>query len=283
MSEDLSYLKSFFSRTPTDTQEFILNSLNSTKELDSNVFLDFMSADDKIFYQAKAKCIHFSEKIARFYFHSGIKDLPFKNAKVACFFILQKGNTEIPYSYISTVVEVEQQKTSVYIDVAIPTEITHTQRRETLRIPMTQEKNPTLRLWAEKERQNTTNNGKDDTVWDPISQENFKLINISAGGLQINVPKRSFTAHQLRKNFAFMCTGSFEFPQKPTEELVLIAIVKRVGNPDETSWNSVGLKFHRWAKIEDGKTTWTDISESDSGIAILGAWLVPSITKLNKN
>lgn len=298
MSNNLSYLKSLFSRAPTEARVRILNLLNDTKDLRSSVFLDFMNANDKIFYQAKARCIHFDEKIVRFCFNSGIENLPIQAVKVACFFILQKGKKKIPHSYISTVVDVEQKNASVSIDVAIPTEITHTQRRGNLRIPITKEDILTLRLWAEKERENTENNDSENdntdnnnntdnnsnnrVTWEPIDQEDFELINISAGGLRINIAKSSLISPRLRKNFLFMCTGSFDIPQKPATELAIIAVVRRVGIPDKGRWNSVALRFYRWAKIADGKATWTDIHEKDSGIPILGAWLVPIIAQLNK-
>lgn len=284
MSKALSYLKALFLRTKKDPPESVVTAFVDAKDLRSDFYLDFMSTNGKIIHQARARCIALSKNLARLYFNSKDEYLPNKGMKVSGFFVVPKNKRKMPMTFISEVVESLIQDSSIYIDVALPQEITHGQRRNSVRIPITKIEIPNLKLWAGKEISSvdSENNKKNKITWELVAQEEFGVVNISVGGILLSISKSSPLTHKIRKNFLFLCTGSFDIPQKPTTELALVARVRRITRLEGKNGDFVGLEFCRWAKITEENVKWITINDKGEGVAFLGTWLIPLIVKMNK-
>lgn len=284
MSNMLSHLKSLFSRADEEPNAFVISSFIDARDLRSDLFLDFMNTNDKVIYQTKARCVDLSNEIVRFYVNSKDGYLPSKNMKVSGFFVIPKNRKKRPFNFTTTVVESLKQDTSVYIDVALPQNMTHGQRRNNLRISLTKKEIPNFRLWASKEIScvDSENNKKNKITWEPIEQEEFELIDISTSGILLSISKNSSLSPKLRKNFSLLCTGSFDIPQKTTTDIALVAKVCRITQHEKSNWHFVGLQFYRWAKVTEEGVTWINLDDDGSGIPFLGAWLVPLMVKFRK-
>ena len=279
MSNILSRLLSPFSSAQKKPQKIIMNYFSDIKDLRQSLFLDFIYQDNV--YQSKSQCLAFNGKIVRLALQSN-EYLPEKNMTVACFFMAQKDKKKLPCNFSTKVLGSLKKGSSIYIDIAMPKEITHQQRRKNLRVPLTKSEISNFKVWAGREIPKTENEDttKNKITWDPIEQEDFKLVDISAGGIKLEIAKESLITPKLQKNFLFLITGSFD-AQNKTNELAMVARVTRISRPKKDSWDILGLQFSRWTKITEEHVTW--IPTDDAGVSFLGTWLAMFMSKLAKS
>lgn len=190
---------------------------------------------------------------------------------LTAFFIIKQNNHKIPCNFTGTVVAALEKKTAVYVDIQMPIKLTHQQRRNNVRIPIKTADIPNFRLWTGKTIFEESN--ENSITWRPILRESFEVIDISAGGMMLNILQDSSLAPKVRKNFTLLCTGNFYNPQKEEQNFALLAKICRVILNEKGTWMTIGLQFHKWARITDTQTEW--ITVDDAGVSFLGTWLAP--------
>ena len=276
MANILSRIKQHIFNTPENTQKTVEGYFLDIKDFNYDVFLDFMYGG--VTYQAKAKCTAIDSTTARLVLRTE-DALPKRDTNVAFFFMIKKGKRKTPCYFDAKVLDSKRTEELSYIDIGLPQEIKHGQRRQNLRVQIDSSKIPNFRVWAGKEIVSTDqgNNKKNKITWEPLGQEEFELVDISAGGIMIKVAKTAECTPRLRKDFKFLCTGSFN---EPPTELALVGKIMRLDIPEKGPWNIIGLKFWRWTKVTEGKVTWITVDES--GVSLLGGWLAAVMAQLAK-
>ncbi len=293
-----SRLKSLIVGNPKLPEEFITSAFADVKDLRYDLFLDFVH-NDGILYQAKSTCLEFNQDIAHLYLRTEVDYLPAKGMKVECFFVLVKNKKRIPCSFLTKVVSSIKKHNAIYVDIVMPKEIVHKQRRNNVRVRVSASAIPNFKIWYgvavfDSEIQ------KSRMKWEAIDRENFELVDISAGGFMLNLVKKfpllptendglSLIPDESEKKpletsdyekVLFLCTGNFYSQGKLGVEVALVSKVCRYHSPGKGRWDSFGLQFCRWAKITDDGVTWVDADEA--GVSVVAQWIAPFMSKLGR-
>lgn len=240
--------------------------LSFAKAHKTEIFIDIIS-EGKTIHQVRAYCIDHNKSVVRLFIQGKqIIKLP-QNAEISAFFYIQENDRQIPCNFISAIKNSFVHKSLFFIDIAVPSYIGHSQRRSCVRIPITKAEIPNLKLWVESK----TNNNE-QLQWIAIQDNEFDIVDISAGGMLFLVDAFIPVSRQIQENTKILLTGIFPYTNKTPLCLSMLATVRRyTKNQNSPEWFSMGIRFIRWAYLEN-YSTWNSIPD-DNGIPPLVNWV----------
>ncbi len=240
--------------------------LSYTKAHKTEIFIDIIS-EGKTIHQVRAYCIDHNKSLVRLFIQSRQSmHLP-QNAEVSAFFYIQQDGKQTPCNFICAIKNSFTHKGLFFIDIAVPSHIGHTQRRNCVRIPITKAEIPNLKLWVESK---TADN--EQLQWVALQDSEFDIVDISAGGILFLVDAFIPISRQIQENTKILLTGIFPYTNKTPLCLSMLAAVRRyTKNQSSPEWFSMGIRFIRWAYLEN-YSTWNAIPD-DNGIPPLVNWV----------
>lgn len=273
-------IKSFFAEKNT-SEDFIYDCFKSALDFRYNVFLDFVHAK-RVAYQTKATCVELSPTTIRFQLRNERDYIPAKSMELSCFFVHEKNEKKLPCTFSSHVITTIKKEDDIFVEVAMPTVVVHEQRRNNVRIPITESEIPNFQIWSGRETE-TLEEGerRNKFVWDIIEKDYVRLLDISAGGVMLSLSKNFSLYSTIKLNSLFLCSGNFYSPNKPETSLLLIAKLKRINNHEKDKTLLLGLQFMRWAQVTDEGTSWINVSDNE-GVSFLGSWIAPHLVKFTR-
>lgn len=274
------HIQSLFAKKNT-SEDFIYSCFKDALDFRYNVFLDFIHAN-RVSYQARAICIEVSPTTIRFQLRDEHDYIPAKSMKLSCFFVLARHEKKLPCTFSSQVITTIKDENTIFIEIEMPTVVVHEQRRNNVRIPITESEIPNFQIWSGRETE-TLDNGerRNKFVWDMIDKQYVQLVDISAGGLLLTLSNECTLYPSIKLNTLFLCSGNFYSPHKPETSLLLIAKLKRFNNHESDKAVTLALQFVRWAQISEEGTSWINVSQ-DEGVSFLGSWLTPHLVKFTR-
>lgn len=244
----------------------IHGTLSYAKAHKIEIFIDIIS-EGKTIHQVRAYCIDHNKSIIRLFIQTkqAIK-LP-QSAEVSAFFYIQEAEKQVPCNFISVIKNSFIHKGLFFIDIAVPSYIGHTQRRNCVRIPITKAEIPNLKLWVESKTDES-----EQLQWVAVQENEFDIVDISAGGILFLIDAFIPVSRQIKENSKILLTGIFPYTNKAPLCLSMLATVRRfTKNANSPEWFSMGIRFIRWAYLEN-YSTWNSIPD-DNGIPPLVNWV----------
>lgn len=253
------------SNNPHITPQYIKDTLRYITTHRIEVFIDVL-LQGKTVDQVRGFCADYNNKFVRFYIHGEENFTIPEGAEVSVFYYIFAKGKRIPCNFITPAVKTFQHKNFSFLDTIFPTTLGHTQRRNCVRTPVTKNEIPHLKLWIEDKLLSKTK-----TQWVTINNSHFEIIDVSAGGMLFIINETSPNFKYIQENSRVLCSGTFPFTNKPPLNLSMIGIVRRFAPSSSNGWYSLGLRFTRWAYLEN-HSSWNTI-EDDNGIPLLANWV----------
>lgn len=245
--------------------EYISDTLRYIAVHRIEVFID-ITLQGRTINQVRGFCADYNKKFVRFYIHS-VEDFSVpEGAEVSAFYYIFAKNKRIPCNFIAPVEKVFQHKGFYFLDTIFPKTIGHTQRRNCVRTPVTKKEIPHLKLWLEDKISENQN-----AQWVEVANNYFEIIDISAGGMLFIINEKCPMAATIKENSQVLCSGTFLFGKKPPINLSMLGTVRRYAPSSSSGWNSMGIRFTRWAFLES-HSKWNLISD-DNGVPALANWV----------
>lgn len=253
------------SNNANTSPEYIRDTLRYISVHRIEVFVD-ITLNGRPINQVRAFCADYNKKFVRFYIHS-VEDFSVpEGAEVSAFYYIFAKNKRIPCNFIAPVVKTFQHKGFYFLDTIFPKTLGHTQRRNCVRTPVTKKEIQHLKLWIE-DRSNTQQKAQ----WVAVGDSLFEIIDISAGGMLFIINESCPIATTIKENSQVLCSGTFPFAKKPPLNISMLGTVRRYAPSSSSGWNSMGIRFTRWAFLEN-HSTWNIISD-DNGVPALANWV----------
>ena len=252
--------------TTVQSAKDIHSTLSYAQAHKTQIFVDIIS-EGKTIHQIRAYCIDHNKSIIRLFVQSK-QEIKFpQHAEVSMLFYTEKDGKQVPCNFLSTIKNTFTHKGLFFIDVSVPNFIGHSQRRNCVRIPITKSEIPNLKLWAESKA------GSDEQMqWLAIQDEEFDIVDVSTGGMLFLLNANIEIAKQLKEGSKILLTAIFPYSNKVPLCLSMLSTIRRyVKNPHNSEWYSMGIRFVRWAYLEN-YSTWNSIPD-DNGIPPLSNWV----------
>lgn len=244
----------------------IHNTLSYAQAHKTQIFVDIIN-EGKTIHQVRAYCIDHNKTIVRLFIQTKHEIKIPQTAEASLLFYTEKEGKQVPCNFISPVKNHFVHNGLFFIDVAIPHYIGHSQRRNCVRIPITKREIPNLKIWAESRTENS-----EQLRWIAIQDEDFDIVDLSTGGMLFLINGETSISKQLKEGAKILLTAIFPYENKAPLCLSMLSTIRRyTQNAQNPEWYSMGIKFIRWAYLEN-YSTWNSIPD-DNGVPPLSNWV----------
>lgn len=261
----------FFESSTTPPDVFTRQCLDFAKDLRQDVYLDFKHKMNVV-YQAKTVCVGMSTTVARFFMRHQSDYTPYQGMVLSGYFDLRIQGKTYPCQFDSVVLQTVTRNDSIIVDVRLPQQIRHQQRRNNVRIPIKRNDISNHKLWTHN-TQLDASVSKQHIEWAQFTPNFYEMIDMSAGGMLMTISDSSPLYETLNAGSLFFSTGTFHESVKRKYELGIVSTVLRKFDTSDNNWYSFGTRFVRWALCHNGNYNWQTVDPED-GVPPLAQWIL---------
>lgn len=214
-------------------------------------------------------CVALNRQYFAVYLQDAEWPLP-PTGEIQVYFTLHSDGETLPCNFSTSIIKLRDMPGGQAIILAMPDVIKHEQRRMNVRASVGKERIPGFKVHHGSPADNGS--GKPGLHWTPLNGEDFDLVDLSAGGLQLDVRDTCQAYSQLSSKELLLISGNFALPGKPPLPLSMVARIVRVKVLEEQKTKSLGVRFQRWRNTRIDRNAWHKIDE-EVGVPALCPWV----------
>ncbi|MCH5276566.1 MAG: hypothetical protein J1E80_01900 [Desulfovibrionaceae bacterium] len=260
----------------------VVQTLQLAREARVDLYMDFFQ-QGQLTLQLKGPCVEAGAEGIRIYLRGDTEKVPDEGMDVHVYFFLRVDRQREPFDFLARVLSVERELGQCFLLLSLPETLGHSQRRKNVRVSVSEKDIGDFHVWYCNAEAPAEGSGKTLLPWKPVSFEEAHLLDMSAGGLKLQLKASSVFYDSLSPRSLVLARGTFDLEEAGPQQLNMIGSVVRVITMDENKkLASLGVAFKRWAHPEDGHLVWRQLSP-EHGVNPLGTWVVQVLLDRRRN
>lgn len=251
----------------------VVQTLQLARDARVDFYMDFFQ-QGQLALQLKGPCVEAGAEGIRIYLRGDAEKVPSEGMDAHVYFFLRVEHQREPFDFLTHVVKVERELGHCFLLLNLPESWGHSQRRKNVRVSVSEKDIYDFHVWYCNAEAPAEGSGKTLLPWKPVSFEEAHLLDMSAGGLKLQLKANSVFYDSLSPRTIVLARGTFDLEETGSQQLNMIGSVVRILTTDENKkLASLGIAFKRWGYPEEGHLIWRQLSP-EHGVNPLGAWVV---------
>lgn len=207
--------------------------------------------------------------------------LPPVNMETQVYFTLRGGKGSVPCNFTTRVESLRKERGGQYMAFAMPDFIGHDQRRCNVRVDVDKENIPGFSVWHGSLTSSGDPGGVPGLRWTRLEDDCCKLMDLSAGGLRLDVRDTCQEYPRLLPRGILLVKGDFALQDKPPLPLSMVGSIVRINVSGDQRVKSLAVRFQRWLQARDNRNVWLKVDEQ-GGVPTIGMWIFQLLRERNR-